>query len=273
MRKNDETKRNDNKIALITIITFLKISYVNIVISIFLCILGGTAYFLFAPKIYEAKIIVELAAVAGEPIETPEALLEKIKMKQYFSRTTLEECSEDIENDLENNFIEKIKPSLNILTKNITLENQSKSLQQSKKCLIKVVAEISNKQDEQAIYLIKSKKHKLKQLKEQLEQIKKNKEKIELNKLKNLIDEHPKYILYYIYQKYEAEKTYELELQISKIEQELSIQYTHPLLIINSIYSTDQPINKYYLNTFNLSVLSGLAFGVLISIINKEKYK
>jgi uncharacterized protein involved in exopolysaccharide biosynthesis len=86
--KEDELQIEDDEISLIDVLLFLKASGGNIVKSISVCLLAGGAYYFSVPKMYEASATIEMARVAGELVESPAVLLEKMKLPLYFSPAT-----------------------------------------------------------------------------------------------------------------------------------------------------------------------------------------
>jgi hypothetical protein len=103
----------DDEISLIDILLFLKASGGNIVKSTSVCLLAGGVYYFSVPKMYEASAAIQMARVAGELVETPAVLLEKMKLPLYFSSATLQACGSDGGLSSQTKFVDKIKPSIN----------------------------------------------------------------------------------------------------------------------------------------------------------------
>ena len=164
MTQQEKLQPEDDEISLIDILLFLKASGGNIIKSIFLCLLAGGVYYFSVPKMYEASATIEMATVAGEPVETPTVLLEKMKLPLYFSPATLQACGTDGELSSKAKFVDKIKPNVNKLAPMLSFVTQAPSSQEAKACLNAVIADVSNKQAAIANPLIGQKKQKLNQL-------------------------------------------------------------------------------------------------------------
>ena len=72
MNQQEKLQAENDEISLIDVLLFLKASGGNIIKSIFLCLLAGGVYYFTVPKMYEASATIEMATVAGEPVESPE---------------------------------------------------------------------------------------------------------------------------------------------------------------------------------------------------------
>lgn len=132
------------------------------------CLLAGAAYYLLAPKKYEAFATIQLAMVAGELVEAPAALLEKIKLPLFFSAATMQACGSERGLSTDNKFADKLKPTLNKSAPLIAFSAQGYSSQEARACLETVISEIQKSQNELARPLIEQKKQKLAQLTSQL---------------------------------------------------------------------------------------------------------
>ena len=90
MNPQEPIQAEDDEISLTDILLFLQASFSNVVKSLVFCLLAGGAYYFYSPKMYEATVAIEMATVAGELVETPAVLLEKMKLPLYFSPATLQ---------------------------------------------------------------------------------------------------------------------------------------------------------------------------------------
>jgi hypothetical protein len=86
---------------------------------------------------YEASATIEMAMVAGEPVETPAVLLEKMKLPLYFSPATLQACGADGGLSSQAKFVDKIKPSINKSAPMVSFVTQAPSTQEAKACLVR----------------------------------------------------------------------------------------------------------------------------------------
>ena len=147
MNKQEQLQAVDDEISLIDILLFLKASGGNIVKSTLICLLSGGIYYFSVPKMYEASATIEMAVVAGEPVEGPAVLLEKMRLPLYFSPATLQACGSDGGLGSQAKFVDKIKPTLNNSAPMVSFVTQATSTQEAKACLSAAIAEVSNIQD------------------------------------------------------------------------------------------------------------------------------
>ena len=132
MSQQEQLQADDDEISLIEVLLFLKASGGNIVKCTSVCLLAGGAYYFSVPKIYEASATIEMATLAGELVETPAVLLEKMKFPLYFLPATLQACGSDGGLSSQAKFADKIKPSLNKPAPLVTFVTQSPSTQVAK---------------------------------------------------------------------------------------------------------------------------------------------
>ena len=147
MNQQKKLQAEDDEISLIDVLLFLKASGGNIVKATSVCLLAGGAYYFSVPKMYEATASIEMATVAGEPVEMPKVLLEKIKLPLYFSTATLQACGSDDGLSAQAKFVDKIKPSINKVAPMLMFVTQAPSTQEAKACLNAAITDVSNKQD------------------------------------------------------------------------------------------------------------------------------
>lgn len=83
MTTQSQQQVKDDEISLIDILLFLKASGRNVFISKIGCLLIGVVYYFAVPKMYEATATIQMATVAGEMVETPAILVEKIKLPLF----------------------------------------------------------------------------------------------------------------------------------------------------------------------------------------------
>ena len=262
-----EQLKDDDEISLIDILLFLKASGGNIVKSTLICLLSGGVYYFSVPKMYEASATIEVATVAGEPVESPAVLLEKMKLPLYFSPATLQACGSDGGLSSQAKFVDKIKPSINKSAPMVSFVTQAPSTQEAKACLSAAIAEVSNNQDAIAKPLLQQKKQKLQQLSEQLkltEEIGKTFPAPKGNS--NASDaQFSARTLSMSFSAANATEINDLRSQIGTLENALIAPQTHSVALVSSVYAPEVSINKRPLFTLGFCLALGVFLGLLVT--------
>jgi hypothetical protein len=264
-----EQLKDDDEISLIEILLFLKASGSNIVKSSLICLLSGGVYYFSVPKMYEASATIEMATVAGEPVETPTVLLEKMKLPLYFSPVTLQACGTYGELSSKAKFVDKIKPNVNKLVPILSFVTQAPSSQEAKACLNAVIADVSNKQAAIANPFIDQKKQKLNQLIEQLkiaEEIGKSLTSPRIDRTLTDSQVTVNHLLVTL-RKINVNEINDLRSQISSLKFDLIELKTRPTTLLNSVYSTEVSVNKRPLFTLGLCLVLGVFLGLLVTVV------
>jgi hypothetical protein len=268
MNSQEPIQAEEDEISLIDILLFLQASFSNVVKSLVVCLLAGGTYYFSVPKMYEASASIEMAMVAGEPVETPAALLEKMKVPMYFSPATLRACGTDGELISQAKFVDKIKPNINKSAPLVSFVNQAPSSQEAKACLNAVIADVSSKQDAIAKPFTEQKKQKLNQLSEQLktaEQIGKNLPP-HRNLDRNLSDTQSTLSLLLVtLKKSNYTEINDLQSQISSLKFDLIYPKTRPTTLFNSVYSSEGPVNDRPFFILSLLLALGVFLGLLVT--------
>ena len=275
MNTREPIQAKDDDISLIDILLFLQASFSNVVKSLVVCLFAGGIYYFSIPKMYEATATIEMATLAGEPVEAPTVLLEKMKLPIYFSPATLQACGSDVGLSPQANVVDKIKPYINKSLPMVTFVTQAPSTQEAKACLNAVVADVSSKLDAIANPLLDQKKQKLNQLSEQL--------KIAEEFGKNLppptmINNNPtdkqstSSLLVMTFRKTNVAEINDLRSQTSTLESELIGPKTRPTTLLNSVYSPEVSVNKRPLFTLGLCLALGVFLGLLVTGIMRMKH-
>ena len=263
---------NDAEISLINIAKLLKTSSPLILKSTLICLLLGIAHYFTVPKMYAASASIEMATVAGNPVEAPSFLLEKIKLPQYFSPKTLEFCG--VENGLnsQDKFVDKIKTSVSI-NKSAPFVNfviQARSTYEAKECLNALIAEVARSQDTVYQRSLQHKKQKLHLLREQQKLTEEIGKKFPTLSSKKVYDfQFSALTTYNIFGSNIAIEANNLRSQISTLEEELLEPKTHPLRLVNPPNFPADPVNKRPFSIMTLSILSGVLLGILASCLQR----
>lgn len=170
---NQFNGRGDD-ISLSTIVKFIDTNKNIIFFSILFVIILGVSYLFIYPKKYEATINIQVAKVANSEIETPQMLLEKLKIPSYYSNATLQICRVEDEREPRMALIEKLKPSLNKTTPIIVISYREKAVDTSKKCLESVLSDIRANQADIIQPVIEVRKNELAKNKLKLEELEQN---------------------------------------------------------------------------------------------------
>ena len=270
MIQNKQKQTDGDEISLIELLLFLKTSGGNIVKSTLACLLVGGAHYFFMPKMFKASATIEMAMVAGETVETPATLLEKMKMPRYFSPSTHQICGSAGESDSESKFFDKIKPSINKSAPFVSFVTQAQSSREAKACLDAVIAEVSINQDAISQPMLEQKKQNLQKLTGGLkfaeEVIKpflaskanKNNPTDEIFSVRNMSN---------IFRGINSINS--LRVNISAIENQLAAPKTHPALLVGSVYAPELPVNKRPFYTLGLCLALGLILGLLVTGVTR----
>jgi hypothetical protein len=268
MNPQEPIQATEDEISLIDIVLFLQASFSNVVKSCVVCLLAGGAYYFHTPNMFEATATIEMAEVAGEPVQAPAVLLEKMKLPLFFSLATLQACGLAGELNSHAKIFSKIKPSINKSAPFLSFVIQAPSTQEAKSCLNMVIADVSNKQDAIAIPLLLQKKQKLQYLSEQL----KLSEEIEKSFLApkgnfNISDGQISIqALYMLYRAANFAKVNEFRSQIDTLEYQLTSIKTHSVALASPVYAPEVSVNKRPLFTLGLFCLaSGVFLGLLVT--------
>ena len=266
-----EQLKDDDEISLIDILLFLKASGGNIVKSTLICLLAGGVYYFSVPKMYEATATIEMATVAGEPVESPAVLLEKMKLPLYFSPATLQACGSDGGLSSQAKFVDKIKPSINKSAPMVSFVTQAPSTQEAKACLSAAIAEVSNNQDAIAKPLLQQKKQKLQQLSEQLKLTEETWKTITTPKGKSNLSDAQFYAntLSMSFRTANATEINDLRSQISTLECALIAPQTHSLALASSVYAPEVSVNKRPLFTLGFCLALGVFLGLLVTGVQR----
>jgi len=262
---NDETSP-------IEVLLFLKASGGNIVRSILVCLLAGAAYYFSVPKIFEATATIELAKVAGAPVETPAVLLEKMKLPLYFSAETLEACGTDGGLSSQAKFVDKIKPSINKSAPMVSFVTQAPSTQDAKACLNAVITDVSSKQDAIANPLLDQKKQRLNQLSEQLKTAEEYGKTITMPKGNSNVSDAllACRAIFATYSAANATQIYDLRSQISTLENELIAPQTHSLVLASPFYAPElSAVNQRPLFILVFCLALGVFLGLLVTGVQR----
>jgi ElaB/YqjD/DUF883 family membrane-anchored ribosome-binding protein len=220
---------------------------------------------------YEASATIEMATVAGEPVESPAVLLEKMKLPLYFSPATLQACGSDGGLSSQAKFVDKIKPSINKSAPMVSFVTQAPSTQETKACLNAAIAEVSNNQDAIAKPLLQQKKQKLQQLSEQLKLTEEIGKTITVPKGNSNVSDaqFSARTLNMSFSTANATEINDLRSQIGTLENALIAPQTHSVGLASAVYAPEVSINKRPLFTLGLCLALGVFLGLLVTGVQR----
>jgi hypothetical protein len=216
---------------------------------------------------YEASATIEMATVAGVPVETPAVLLEKMKLPLYFSSATLQACGSDGGLSSQAKFVDKVKPSINKSVPMVSFVTQAPSTQEAKACLSAVIAEVTNNHDAIAKPLLLQKRQKLQQLSEQLKLTKEIGKTITTPKGNSNASQaqFSARTLSIFFGVANATEINDLRSQIGTLENALIAPQTHSVVLAGSVYAPEVSINKRPLFTLGFCLALGVFLGLLVT--------
>ena len=271
MSQQGQLQADEDEISLIDILLFLKASGGNIVKSTSVCLLAGGAYYFSVPKMYEASATIEMATVAGEPVESPAVLLEKMKLPLYFSPATLKACGSDGGLSSQAKFVDKIKPSINKSAPMVSFVTQAPSSKEAEACLNAAIADVSNSQDAIAKPLLLQKKQKLQQLSDQLKLTEEIGKTITVPKGNNNVSDaqFSALTLNMPVRTATATEINDLRFQISTLESVLIAPQTHSVALASSVYAPEVSVSKRPLFTLGFCLALGVFLGLLVTGVQR----
>ena len=166
---NQSIENLEDEISLLDIVDFFRESWKQILVS---GIVGGTlgvGYALISPSIYQATANIQVAKVAGSDVETPNVLVEKLKMPMYYTQSTFTACNVMDRSEPGDAIAKGIKPTLSKNTPIISITYKEKSTEDAKKCLEGVLSDIRTNQNILAKPILETKNNQLANLKQKLE--------------------------------------------------------------------------------------------------------
>ena len=262
MNEQKQTQSEKNEISLVDIILFLKASSGNIVKSTLVFLLASGTYYLFAPEKHEATATIDMAMVAGEQVETPLVLLEKMKLPLYFSPATLQACDAVGGPNSQHNLVDKIKSTLVNKSFMVSFAVHAPSSTVAKDCLNAVIAEVVSYQDAIAKPILSIKKQKLQELGDRLKILKEIENSFMLKKYKY---ENKVTDALFIYLATNSKEVHNLQSEIRNLEYLLTAPQTRPVSIVSPVYAYRAPFNKLPLFNLQLCLALGVFLGLFVT--------
>jgi len=159
----------EDEISLKDIIDFLVESWKVIALGGIIGGLLATGYAFITPPKYQATANIQVARVAGTDVETPNILVEKLKMPMYYSTESYSACNVMDKIEPGEMIAKNLKPVLSKTTPIINFSYKEDSSINAQKCLESVLNDIRSNQNLLAKPILEGKKNQLTNLKQKLE--------------------------------------------------------------------------------------------------------
>ncbi len=253
------------------IFTFLSNHWGKIILTSMIFSGLGLSMATLSPTQYQSTANIQIGMVANNEIETPNALIEKLKMPTFYSDTTLKAC-----NTVDaNNLISKLKPIIKNSTSFIQISHKDTSFNITKQCLESIIF-IDIRNNQKALYKqkIELKKNQLKYLAKSFE----SKLKIK-GRISNIIENNEDYAnskiisndLILAFLLASDRRDFDLVKEIIELESELLEPATKETFLITPIYSPKDPIDKNKKFIAIVSAILGALSMIIFLIIQSER--
>lgn len=267
MRSNDSATQSANQddISIIDIVNFFRHGWKTIGISGLIGLIIGTGYAFLSQQKFQAEILVQVASVAGQAVESPSVLIEKLKQPMYFSDTSVTQCDLQETPTAKSTLSKNLKPALNKNAPVITMSYTADSSLAAQKCLESVLGDIASDQQKLAAPLIKLREDQLASTKTKLSLAEKVMEQLGGKKLNFDIPDQKfssSSLLYSIILSKQNEIT-DLRKSIETQTVELSPPQTQNASAITPIYAPDVRVSPKR----SIAIAGGLFGGVVTGIL------
>lgn len=255
----------DDGMNLIDVINFLKNGWKAIIGASILGLGIGGTYIVITPPKFQADAVIQSALVAGQAVEPPAVLVEKLKQPTYYSQETLKQC--DIKENPAAFFAlsKELKPILSKTAPVINLSYTAKSPEIAKACLESVLADIARNQQGLAEPMIKLRGTQLANTKQKLALAEETMNQLGGKRL-NLDIPDQKFswsaLLYSIILSKQNEIS-DLRKAVDTQTNELSMPLTQPATVATPIYAPDVPVSPKRSAAIGGAVFGGALLGIL----------
>lgn len=257
--------QDEEDISLIDVIHFIQNGWSAIVVTGGFGLLIGCAYAFLAPQKFQGEILIQGASVAGQPVEQPTVLIEKLRQPTYYSDGSVTECALNETPTAKSLLAKHLKPALNKSAPVITMTYTADSAQTAKACLESVLGDIANDQQKLAAPLIKTREDQLASTRTKLDLAEKVLEQFGGKKLNFEIPDQKfssSTLLYSIILSKQNEIT-DLRKSIETQTIELSPPLTQAASAITPIYAPDMRVSPKR----SIAIAGGLFGGVVIGTL------
>lgn len=260
-------RRADDEIGVRDIVQFFKQGKRWIIGTFLVCLLLGGTYVLLVPPRYEASANIEMATVAGTPVEAPNILAEKLKLPLYYSAGTYKVCGVEGELPSPGQFLaNQLKPVVNKNAPIVSVKFRAKTTSDAKKCLESVIVDVKKSQNSLSKPIIDKKNvqlqtllQKLKDAENLLTLLTESQVKFGINDSKSSVDTM---LLATVLAKESEIK--DLRNQINEMQISLTEPHTRNTTLVTPIYASDSKVEPKRALVMLFSAFGGLLLGVLL---------
>lgn len=260
----DRDKKDE--ISLVSIMQFIKDGRSWIAWTTLISTLFGVAYAFMAPPKYEATMSMEMASVAGQPVEAPNVLAEKMKIPLYYSEATYKACGvEDKISTAGQVLASQLKPIVNKNAPIVSLSFRANSAIGAQKCLESVLVDIKRRQAILSQPILEAKNSQLRSLMQKLDTDEKlsallptGHEKLDFNDPK-LFASAPLIATAIV----KGSEIRDLRNQINDMQIALLQHLTHDTSLITPIYAPDVEVEPRKSVFVLVSIFLGIFMGLL----------
>lgn len=261
-------RQSDDEIRLIDIFNFLKEGRVLIFATTFVGFFGGIGYGYYLPAMYKATAYIQVAQVANIAIETPESLIEKLKLPLYFSEATINACDIGRLNDPFEYLSKNLKPVITPNNAFIKISYETDSTKSAVQCLTGVVDLIGLRQSALIKDSIDYQNNYANTLKLQLENLKTLRKKLELRYLylNNVTDISASQLLYAVMIAKDIEAR-DIEKKLFDLQLAMHESQTHTARLVAPVYASEHKISPNRKLIAGIATLAGLFLGISLLLL------
>jgi len=255
-------KTAEDELPLIKIIEFFKESWKQLVLCGIIGSLLGFGYASIIQYKYQATAFIQVGRFMDKDIETPNLLIEKLKMPMYFSKTTLTACNVIEFDNPGLVLVSRLSPTLTKNSQIISITYKDKSTEFAKNCLESVLNDVRTNQSILSQESIKDFNFQLSDLKEKLEYFENISKILPINKTSFKVSDlnFSASVLLLEIVHHSQDKASELKEKIKELEKDLRKPHTQEASLVTPIYA---PSNSVEPKKSLIVLLGGIAGGVL----------
>lgn len=254
-----------------SILEFLRRKWRWLIGSLLFGYLCGFVFFLFVPAKYEAKALFQTARVLNEDVESPQQMLERLKFPTFYGKDQIKACL--IESDSPELLLsQNISPVVLKGTSLIQVAYRARSSGLAEHCLIAVMNQIIDIQNQISRPVIQSASHQLEIAKNQLEVAERLQNQLDQRSLTVLDVTDTRFSQSVVLLSAMMNKREEVaRLRKSVIEQiaNLNPPSTQPAKLVEPIFVSSEPVFPKFLPSVLIGMFAGLVVGGLVFVVRK----
>lgn len=266
-------RQSDDEISLIDIFKFLKDGWVLLFLTTVVGFFGGVGYVFIEPIKYQATANIQMATVADKAVESPDVLVEKLKLPLYFSEATINACDVGIQKTGGEYLTKSLNPNTNKNAPFVNISFEAKSAKVAKQCLAGVIEDIQSNQNILAKPVIDAKNNQLNMLKQKLVDSERFHNQLGVKSVSFDFSD-PKFsasqlLIATVLMKDNEIK--DLRYQITDLQAALEEPQTRTTHIVTPIYAPEQRVlpKRILIVISGMAALAGLFFGILLLLLHR----